>query len=62
MPTRSATSDRHHRGRASTAGTGGGVSIRGSRSDNTYYYIDGVKVPPVPAVSVYRRAPLKKCR
>ncbi|MBL7986178.1 MAG: carboxypeptidase-like regulatory domain-containing protein [Flavobacteriales bacterium] len=30
---------------ASDAGTGGGVSIRGARSENTYYYIDGVKVP-----------------
>lgn len=29
---------------ASTAGTGGGISIRGARSENTYYYIDGVKV------------------
>ncbi len=30
---------------ASDAGTGGGVSIRGARTENTYYYIDGVKVP-----------------
>ena len=30
---------------ASDAGTGGGISIRGARTENTYYYIDGVKVP-----------------
>ncbi|HRH39208.1 MAG TPA: carboxypeptidase-like regulatory domain-containing protein, partial [Flavobacteriales bacterium] len=29
---------------ATDAGTGGGVSIRGGRPENTYYYIDGVKV------------------
>ncbi len=29
----------------SDAGTGGGISIRGARSENTYYYIDGIKVP-----------------
>lgn len=45
MPTRSATGIATTVAGASTAGTGGGVSIRGARSDNTYYYIDGVKVP-----------------
>lgn len=45
MPTRSATSIATTVAGASTAGTGGGISIRGSRSENTYYYIDGVKVP-----------------
>lgn len=46
MPTRSATSIATTVAGASTAGTSdGGVSIRGARSDNTYYYIDGVKVP-----------------
>lgn len=45
MPTRSATSIATTVAGASTAGTDGGVSIRGSRTENTYYYIDGVKVP-----------------
>ncbi len=45
MPTRSATGIATTVAGASTAGTDGGVSIRGSRSENTYYYIDGVKVP-----------------
>ncbi len=45
MPTRSATGIATTVAGASTAGTGGGVSIRGSRTENTYYYIDGVKVP-----------------
>ncbi len=45
MPTRSATAIATTVAGASTAGTGGGISIRGARSDNTYYYIDGVKVP-----------------
>lgn len=45
MPARSATGIATTVAGASTAGTGGGVSIRGSRSENTYYYIDGVKVP-----------------
>ncbi len=45
MPTRSATGIATTVAGASTAGTDGGVSIRGARSDNTYYYIDGVKVP-----------------
>lgn len=44
MPARSATSIATTVAGASTAGTGGGVSIRGARSENTYYYIDGVKV------------------
>ena len=29
---------------ASTAGTGGGISIRGARSSSTWVYIDGIKV------------------
>jgi hypothetical protein len=45
MPTRSVNSIASTAAGASTAGTGGGISIRGSRSANTYYYIDGVKVP-----------------
>ncbi|MEZ4738910.1 MAG: carboxypeptidase regulatory-like domain-containing protein [Flavobacteriales bacterium] len=45
MPGRSAASIATTVAGASTAGTGGGISIRGSRSENTYYYIDGVKVP-----------------
>jgi len=47
MPTRSASGIAATAAGASTAGTGrdGGISIRGSRTDNTYYYIDGVKVP-----------------
>lgn len=45
MPGRSATSIATTVAGASDAGTGGGVSIRGSRTENTYYYIDGVKVP-----------------
>lgn len=28
----------------STAGTGGGISIRGARTGSTWYYIDGIKV------------------
>ncbi|MBK6411001.1 MAG: carboxypeptidase regulatory-like domain-containing protein [Flavobacteriales bacterium] len=45
MPTRSASAIATTVAGASTAGTGGGISIRGARSENTYYYIDGVKVP-----------------
>ncbi|MBL7963592.1 MAG: carboxypeptidase regulatory-like domain-containing protein [Flavobacteriales bacterium] len=45
MPQRSATGIAAMVGGTSDAGTGGGISIRGARSDNTYYYIDGVKVP-----------------
>ncbi len=45
MPARSAVGVATTVSGASTAGTGGGVSIRGARSENTYYYIDGVKVP-----------------
>ncbi len=44
MPARSAASVATTVAGASTAGTDGGISIRGGRSDNTYYYIDGVKV------------------
>ncbi len=45
MPGRSANSIATTVAGASDAGTGGGISIRGSRTENTYYYIDGVKVP-----------------
>lgn len=45
MPGRSATSIATTVAGTSDAGTGGGVSIRGARAENTYYYIDGVKVP-----------------
>lgn len=45
MPARSAGSIATTVAGASDAGTGGGISIRGARSENTYYYIDGVKVP-----------------
>ena len=45
MPARSAQGVATTVAGASTAGTGGGISIRGARSENTYYYIDGVKVP-----------------
>ncbi|HEY0976706.1 MAG TPA: TonB-dependent receptor [Flavobacteriales bacterium] len=45
MPARSANSIATTVAGASTSGTGGGISIRGARSENTYYYIDGVKVP-----------------
>lgn len=45
MPARSVTGVATTVAGASEAGTGGGVSIRGARSENTYYYIDGVKVP-----------------
>lgn len=45
MPGRTANSIATTVAGASTAGTGGGVSIRGARTENTYYYIDGVKVP-----------------
>ncbi len=45
MPSRSAASIATTVAGASDAGTGGGISIRGARTENTYYYIDGVKVP-----------------
>lgn len=45
MPGRSAASIATTVAGVSDAGTGGGLSIRGSRTENTYYYIDGVKVP-----------------
>lgn len=45
MPGRSAESIATTVAGASDAGTGGGISIRGARTENTYYYIDGVKVP-----------------
>ncbi|MFZ6051921.1 carboxypeptidase regulatory-like domain-containing protein [Halocola ammonii] len=44
MPGRSAQAIATTVGGVNTAGTGGGISIRGARSDNTYYYIDGIKV------------------
>lgn len=45
MPGRTANSIATTVAGASDAGTGGGVSIRGARTESTYYYIDGVKVP-----------------
>ncbi len=45
MPGRTAASIATTVAGASDAGTGGGISIRGARTENTYYYIDGVKVP-----------------
>ena len=45
MPARSVNGVATQVAGASDAGTGGGISIRGARSENTYYYIDGVKVP-----------------
>lgn len=45
MPGRSAASIATTVAGTSDAGTGGGISIRGARAENTYYYIDGVKVP-----------------
>ena len=45
MPGRSAASIATTVAGASTAGTDGGISIRGSRTEGTYYYIDGIKVP-----------------
>ena len=45
MPGRSAEAIATTVAGTSDAGTGGGISIRGARSENTYYYIDGVKVP-----------------
>ena len=44
LPGRSATSIASTVAGASTAGTGGGVSIRGARTSSTWYYIDGIKV------------------
>ena len=45
MPQRSAAAIATTVAGTSTAGTDGGISIRGARTENTYYYIDGVKVP-----------------
>ncbi|MFT3884005.1 MAG: carboxypeptidase regulatory-like domain-containing protein [Flavobacteriales bacterium] len=56
MPARSATSIATTVAGASTAGTGGGISIRGARSENTYYYIDGVKVPAGAGVGLPKSA------
>ncbi|TXC78813.1 carboxypeptidase regulatory-like domain-containing protein [Luteibaculum oceani] len=44
MPTRSAAGIATTVGGVSTAGTGGGISIRGSRTGGNFIYIDGVKV------------------
>lgn len=44
LPGRSATSIATTIAGASTAGTGGGISIRGARSSSTWIYIDGIKV------------------
>lgn len=56
MPTRSATGVATTVAGASTAGTGGGVSIRGARTENTYYYIDGVKVPAGAGIGIPKSA------
>lgn len=45
MPGRSAQAIATTVAGTSDAGTGGGISIRGARAENTYYFIDGVKVP-----------------
>jgi outer membrane receptor for ferrienterochelin and colicin len=44
MPGRSAASIATTVAGASTAGTGGGISIRGARPSSTWVYIDGIKV------------------
>jgi len=44
LPGRSATSIATTIAGASTAGTGGGISIRGARTSSTWIYIDGIKV------------------
>jgi len=44
LPGRSATSIATTVAGASTAGTGGGISIRGARSSSTWIYIDGIKI------------------
>ncbi|MCH2197486.1 MAG: carboxypeptidase-like regulatory domain-containing protein [Flavobacteriales bacterium] len=44
MPGRDAVSLATTVAGVSTAGTGGGVSIRGSRPDGTWIYIDGIKI------------------
>lgn len=44
MPGRSATSIATTVAGVSTAGTGGGISIRGARTNSTWIYIDGIKV------------------
>ncbi len=44
MPGRSAASIATTIAGASTAGTGGGISIRGARPSSTWVYIDGIKV------------------
>ena len=44
LPGRSATSIATTVAGASTAGTGGGISIRGARTSSTWVYIDGIKV------------------
>ncbi|MBK7383336.1 MAG: carboxypeptidase-like regulatory domain-containing protein [Flavobacteriales bacterium] len=56
MPGRSANSIATTVAGASDAGTGGGISIRGSRSESTYYYIDGVKVPAGAGVGLPKSA------
>jgi outer membrane receptor for ferrienterochelin and colicin len=61
MPSRSAASIATTVAGASDAGTGGGISIRGARTENTYYYIDGVKVP-AGAGTVCPRRRSKRCR
>ena len=56
MPGRTANSIATTVAGASDAGTGGGISIRGARSENTYYYIDGVKVPAGAGVGLPKSA------
>jgi outer membrane receptor protein involved in Fe transport len=44
LPTRSIAGIASTVGGVSSAGAGGGLSVRGARSENTFYYIDGIKV------------------
>jgi outer membrane receptor protein involved in Fe transport len=44
LPGRSATSIATTIAGASTAGTGGGISIRGARTSSTWIYVDGMKI------------------
>ena len=59
MPGRSAASIATTVAGASTAGTGGGISIRGARPSSTWVYIDGIKVR---GSSALRSRRLKKYR
>lgn len=44
LPTRSISGIASTIGGVSSAGAGGGLSVRGARSENTFTYIDGIKV------------------